>query len=273
MSTEWRETRGIRYAPSAQDPAVWEYLPRTPMLRRGPDGSPLLTLIGQGTSGFLLVTVTWGAPDSDIAAVRSDIAAQISAASPDLVRLAFAPLTAPRCTALIGDGAGGFESVATSSTSGTPPYDALFNVALQDEQLAAARAAIDGGPGRLAVEYEALALLPASATATFTASGPALGDRIAVQGDRRGVIDLLDTAVQEGAATVRLEQSGDDVGSLPAETYARLLEEAARALTRDRPGGPGDVVVTVSLDRPVLRPVRAFADIGTVLAAEPARVP
>jgi hypothetical protein len=225
------------------------------------------------TSGYLLLTATWGAPDDKLAALQTRIATQTAIPSPDFVRLAFASVASPRCDALVGDGTGSFAVVASSATSGTPPYDALFNLTLREDQLASARAATAGQPGRLAVEYQALLPARVHATATFTAAGVALEDWIAAYGGGPDLVELLDTAVQEGVARVRLDACEGDPGLITTELYVRLLDEVARTLSRHDPAIPGDVTVTATLEKRVTEPVTAFADIGSIIAAEPGRTP
>jgi hypothetical protein len=273
MRAAWLDFHGIRYARSLLDPSTWEYLPRSATLRRDPAGRPSLTLIDLDTSGYLLLTATWGAPEDELAALRTEIATQNAVPSPDLVRLAFASVASPRCEALVGDGTGGFGVVASSATSGNPPYDALFNLTLREDQLAAARAATHGEQGRLAVEYQALLPAQVQATATFTAAGVALGDWIAAHGGGPDLIGLLDTAVQEGVARVRLDACEGDPGLITTDLYARLLDEVARTLSRHDLAVLGDVTVTVTLDKRVTEPVTAFTDIGSIIAAEPGQAP
>jgi hypothetical protein len=273
MCAAWPDFHGIQYARSLLEPGAWEYLPRSAALRRDPAGRPSLTLIDLDTAGYLLLTATWGAPEDELAALRTEIATQTGAPSPDLVRLAFASVASPRCDALVGDGTGGFGVMASSATSGNPPYDALFNLTLRDDQLVAARAATAGQPGCLAVEYQALLPSPVRATATFTAAGVALGDWIAAGGGGPDLIGLLDTAVQEGVAEVRLDACDGDPGLVMSDLYARLLDEVARTLSRHDPAVPGDTTVTVTLEKRVAEPVTAFADIGSIIAAEPGRAP
>jgi hypothetical protein len=273
MRAAWLDFHGIHYSRFLLDPGIWEYLPRSAALRRDPAGHPSLTLIDLDTSGYLLLTATWSAPEDELAALRTEIATQTAISSPDLVRLAFASVASPRCEALAGDGTGSFEVLASSTTSGNPPYDALFNLTLTDGQLAAARAATAGEPGRLAVEYQALLPVPVHATATFTAAGVALGDWITAQGGGPDLVGLLDTAVQEGVARVRLDACDGDPGLITTDLYARLLDEVARTLSRHDPAVRGDVTVTATLEKRVAESVTAFADIGSIIAAEPGRAP
>jgi hypothetical protein len=111
------------------------------------------------------------------------------------------------------------------------------------------------------------------ATATFTASGPVLWDWLATHGDGRDLAEVLDEAVQECVATVRIDAAEGDPGPFVSDLYARLIDEAASILPRVGSGAAGDVVITVSFERHLPQRVAAFADVATIVAGEPAPRP
>lgn len=256
----------------AGDDRWWCYLPDRPDLRRDTEGAPQLTAVDAGASAYLLLTATWDAPAADLEALRQEVALRIAEPSPARIRLTFAPVSEPRCAVLVGDGAGSFETVATSATSGVPPYDAVFSLALSGDQLVAGRGAREGRTGLLAVEY--VAGLPATVTghATLTAATGPLTTWLRAHEHEQDLIDLLEEAVRQGLAAVTVEAPDPHVGELATTLYDRVLAEAARALPNwlDHQV-PGDLRVSVTLEQQAEEPVRAFADIGSIVAGASTR--
>jgi hypothetical protein len=258
--------RGLRCFASPNDAGMWRYLPRRPDLQRGADGRPLLTMIDMGTAGYLLFTARWAAPPEDLEALRRELAAR---EGPGRATLSFAPVSSLRCNALIGDGSGAYRTVATSGTSGIPPYDAAFNLFLEDDRLAHAKAALRGERGYLGIEYLADLRMPVSAKATFHAR--AMDLLAALQGsgaDASRLRELLERAVQTGAAVVTIDAPDPHASELAAELYDRVLARAAELLPPLlRQGAPGDIDITAALDKEVPQPTCAFADVGALISA------
>jgi hypothetical protein len=157
--------RGLRCFVDARDPYHCDYLPLHADLRRDADHKPLLTLIDVGNNGYLLFTATWSASESDERALREELALRAHEPDPLRITLSFAPVVGTKCNALIADGKGAFRALATRRTSGIPPYDAVFNLWLQDEKRTQAQAALRGEPGFLGIEYLASIAAPVRAFA------------------------------------------------------------------------------------------------------------
>src|SRR5262249_48967621 len=151
---------GLHCVRASREKWHWFYLPGRPDVQRDTAGAPQLTIVDAGTVGYLVFTATWGASARDLESLRDQIAVRLSESSAARVVLSFAPVSAPRCHALVGPGGGAFETVASSETSGIPPYDAVFNLALRGEHLESARGACQGRAGLLAVEYVAKRQVP-----------------------------------------------------------------------------------------------------------------
>jgi hypothetical protein len=265
--------RGFRCVASPDDARSWEYLPYCADLRRDADDAPMLTIVELDSSAYLLFTAMWGACDNDLNALRCEIALRIGEPEPNVLRLSFAPITPPMCSALIGDGSGNFETVAKSTTAGMPPYDAVFNLSLRNERLVHVRAGLGGQAGFLAVEYRADLQLPVRAKATFRQVSIDLLSWIrSQQGSGRSLHQLLDEAVERGLASVEVDGSVDQVGQITAGLYDRVIDQVARSLPRWLAQDmASDINVAVTLDQHVNQPIRAFADIGTIVAVKSAQ--
>jgi hypothetical protein len=266
------DIRGTRFLPPVADGAPWTYLPLRPDLQRDAGGRPLLQLVESGASGYLMFSARWAAAEADLDVARDEIAARDRTLAPGRIPLSFAAVAAPRCHALIGD-AGAFRPVASSDTSGFPPYDALFNLHLREEQLARARSGVRGEPGCLAIEYVAALQLPARATATFRANAGRLASWLRSPGaDAGGSERTLEGAVAAGVATIVVDAPDPIAGALAAELHDRVLARAAeRVPSLMRQDASGDLQVTVTLEQDVSIPTRAFADVGALVRAEAQR--
>lgn len=261
------EFRGLRCFQKAANSASWFYLPRSANVRRDGSGAPDVSLVDMGAAAHLLFTAMWGANETDLEALRNEIAVRCGDASTDRITLSFAAVSSLQCEALVGDGSGSFEVNATSATSGFPPYDAVFGLPLRGEQLAFARAALGAHPGFLAIEYSADLRVPVAGSATLTAEAGLLIEWIRSRRDGDDPRRLLDEAVLAGIATVTVEAHDTHTGLLTTTLYEGVLAEAARTLPNwlDR-ATRGDLRVSVTVEDHVDEPVRAFADIGMIVA-------
>ncbi len=197
------EFRGVRCFPDPENASSWFYLPRHPGLRREPTGTPMVSIAELGHSAHLSFTATWGPDAASLETLRSEIATRTGEHRPNSLRLSFVPLSECRCDAIIRDDFGEFGVLAANATSGFPPYDTVFSVALLPGQRASARAALDGAVGLLAIDYSAVARIPTRGSTTLT------------------VFNTSDAHLTE---TVR---ACADIGKI-----------VARASTRAAPGGP-----------------------------------
>jgi hypothetical protein len=261
--------RGLRCFIRAGDANHYDFLPLEPDLRRDSMRKPLLTMIGMGDTGYLLFTATWSAPDSDVDALRTELALRSQEPDTSRIVLSFAPVVSTQCSALIGDGSGAFQTLATSTTSGIPPYDAVFNLWLQNERLTQAQAGLRGELGFLGIEY--VASLPTSVTAqaTFRSLTSELLPWLKSHDcDSRKMSELLEQAVADGLASIVIDVPDPHLSELAIELHDRVIARAAQLLPRwIEQDGSGDIQVSVTLEQDVREPVRAFADIGAIVSA------
>ena len=262
--------RGMRLLPPTAEGAPWTYLPLRPDLQRDAAGRPLLTLVESGTSGYLMFSARWAAAGTDLDAARGEIARRERTQAREGIALSLARITAPRCQVLLGDDGGSFRPIAASATSGFAPYDALFNVFLQDEQLARARRGLRGEPGCLAIEYAAELQVPGTGAAAFRADAGRLAGWLRAHADDGGSLaHVLEGAVREGVATIVVDAPDPVAGALAIELHDRVLARAAELVpSLMRQDASGDLQVTVTLEQDVSIPTRAFADVGALVRAE-----
>ena len=215
---------------SARD--FYYFAPLHADLDRDVNGRPMFSLIAIGASGYLMCTAVWKVANEVLETLRSEIAIRNAISDPSTIKLAFAPVQVARCDLLAGDGSGALQAIATSATSGVPPYSALFSVNLSEEQFAWAVAAVNGRAGFLAVEYEASLTTPVKAHGRFVPRSakfiPWLREYLSV--GRAGVRAAIETAIDDGLAAIEVSMPDDPTGRLFSVLYDRVLSRATDVL-------------------------------------------
>jgi hypothetical protein len=212
--------RDLRCFVSPLDETSYYFLPLAADLARDSEGRPQLSFTETAHAAYLLLTARWGASARDLEDLRGELARRPRRPDAGPLTLAFAPARSPSCRLLIGDGGGEFETLATSPTSGIPPYDAVFSLVLRDERRARASAAVRGERGFLGIEYVAEVQSSVNESATF----------------------------HSRAEDLRQEVPGWIVQH-----------------------GTSDIHVSTSLEHTISEPVRAFADVGAIVATASVR--
>ena len=147
------ELSGAVFTPRARSSYHWRYRPTAVSLADGAGGGRQLSLLEVGTFALLSLTAQLAPRSGDLEQAR-ELLAQRDQVPPGRVVLSAEPLTVEKVSLLVGDGQSSFIPVATSSSSGTPPYSAVFSLQLDPAQLTAVKYALSGERGWLAVAYE-----------------------------------------------------------------------------------------------------------------------
>lgn len=257
----------LRCFADPSDPRSYYFVPLTADLQRDSRQRPMITMLDTGSSGYVMFTATWAAPAATVDALRREIAAGHHDPDASRIRLSFAPVSSPQCHALLGDGTGSLQTIATSATSRMPPYDALFNVPIHQDRMAQVRSAMRGEAGFLAIEYVAELRVPASGTARFHADAAELIPWLRrEQGSGKSMRALLEEAVELDLASVAVSVP-ERQGELAVELFDRVVAQAAQAAPRwMAEGGAGSLDVEAIVDRGSPEPIRACADIGRIVA-------
>lgn len=265
------EFGGVLCFPQQNEPYTYSFVPLRADLSRDISGNPMFSLISLGVTGYLMFTAVWSATDDVLASLRVEIAQRNELSDPALIRLAFAPVQGVKCHALIGDGQGDFQTVATSSTSGAPPYAAFFNIALSEEQFAAVAAAVNGREGFLAIEYEAEIMTPIRSGARLVPQSPRLLSwlRDYLSTNAVGFRAAIEEAIADGLAAIQLSLPANPSGELVASLYDRILAQAANVLPQLLKSNNNDSELAIDIAitqtqqvTQTLRPWRDFSDVG-----------
>ncbi|MFF8195658.1 hypothetical protein ACF05L_33410 [Streptomyces bobili] len=205
----------------------------------------MATVVGSDTSASVQISAHWW-PDGKETATLVAQAAEEMGVSPSAVIVTPGPVTVRRVT-LVARGDGGKETVlASSSSSGMPPYTAVLTGPLLPDLLPVAREALDGRQGRLLVRFdgilgsdelvreldvgEAMSEAPSGEkhvflthTATEPPTGPAapaaslpLRITAAVGADPVRAVDLTGTDAAGSSWTVTIPSAGPVPTHLPA---------------------------------------------------------
>lgn len=136
----------------AGDDPTYYCIPGAPKPELAPNGRPTLGLWMIPPQPMLQLGARWTLEPADIAAVRAAIAARDPKRDQESVQVVPAPITVDEAVVLIDSG-DGLDELANSSTSGYPPYSAIFSQRLEDAQAALVASALNGARDRLFVEY------------------------------------------------------------------------------------------------------------------------
>ena len=259
----------LRCFADPSDARHYYFLPIAPDLQRDGDQRPMITMLDVGSSGHVMFTATWGARPASVDALAQEIAAGHQDLDTSRIRLSFAPIASPACHVLLGDGSGAFQTIATSTTSRVPPYDALFNLPVPNQSLDQVRAAVRGREDFLAVEYVAELRIPATGTAAFRAdAGPLVSWLRSERHSGASLRALLEDAVRAGLATVTVRASERLGAGIAGELFDRVLTQVADGAPRwIAEGGAGVIEVEASIERGAPERIRAHADIGRIVAS------
>ncbi|MBD1869480.1 hypothetical protein H6F95_19695 [Cyanobacteria bacterium FACHB-471] len=220
--------------PNPDQPLSYYYLPLQIQPQRSADGTPMINFISMGTSGYLQLSVSWEAPSETLDALRQEIAQRENLDNPAVLRFAFAPVTVQQVSLLSNEGER-WEAIATSSSSGFPPYTALFNAHLNAEQQTQAAAALNGRKNCLQVEYHAFLNGVAEASADITGNA---ANVIAQLKDRRGTLnqdevqEVLKRSIDEGELQLTVITSEDASPQLIEQVSTHVLAQGADLLLR-----------------------------------------
>jgi hypothetical protein len=221
--------------PNPDQPLSYYYLPLQIQPQRNAGGTPTINLISMGTSGYLQLSVSWEAPSETLEALRQEIAQRENLDNSAVLRFAFAPATVQQVSLLLSNEDESWEAIATSRSSGFPPYTALFSVQLNAEQQTQVAAALNGRKNCLQVEYRASLSGLAEALATITGNASSI---IAQLKDRRGILnqdevqEVLKQSIDEGELQLTVIASEDALPDLIEQVSSHALSQGAEILLR-----------------------------------------
>lgn len=256
--------------PNKEQPQSYYYLPSKLQPQRDSTGKPMFSVVTVGSGGFLQLSLNWDATQETLEALRQEIARKDGIDNPATIRLAFAPVTVQGVFLMLGDGNGNFTDLKKNTSSGFPPYSALFSLQLDASQQAQAMAALNGRPGFLSVRYEASLPTFIEVTGKLTGNVTDVVTKLknATPSTLVEVQKLIQQAILEGSVQLTVETVDNTPESLVTRTSELVLQQAAELLQRFVRGEANipdiaRVEVTASLKEPRVIPLQLQTDIAT----------
>ena len=200
VATESFEIDGVRLTPLAGQPATWAYRPSAAGIAPGPDGRPQFTLIEAGPVAMLALTAMWGVAADRLEALRAKLAERAKLPVRQ-VALSPAAVDVHEVSLLLGDEAGAFTPLATTTSSGAPPHHAAFNVTLDAGQLERVKKAVAGKRGWLAVRYVVRDQAAGARTASSTISSSTSATTTVTRSSGGASVTTRDASSVEHAAS------------------------------------------------------------------------
>jgi hypothetical protein len=263
------EFQGLYAFPAPQGDAAYYYLPLTPSPEVDAQGRPTLLTVPLGQGGFVQLGTRLEAQEKTLQALRAVLAARLALPGAGQVSLNPAPLTVRGADLEVGDGTGKFTALAHSTTSGFPPYTALFHAQTDATQQAAVSAALNGRSGFLQVSYLLALQWPVHVEARLHGNARALLAELvhASAEEVRPALanELLDEALARGNVQLELEASEHAPDALVrratdqarAQFVTMLLQADARL------PDAADTQAVIRLDESVDLPQTLLTDVST----------
>ncbi|MFD1141238.1 hypothetical protein ACFQ4C_08970 [Larkinella insperata] len=164
---------GLRYFKNPDEENAYYYLPEQPKPQTGADGKPTLSLMVLGGTGFLQLGTVWEADPVTLEELRSHIANEHNEATTS-IRLNFAPVEVEKVEVVVQTGSEE-KVLASSGSSGYPPFSAIFNASVAQDDQNAVVAALHQQKGMLRVDYQTVQEALESVKVTIRGAIPTVG--------------------------------------------------------------------------------------------------
>jgi hypothetical protein len=229
QNSEVKNYKGVLYYKSEDKPDTFFYLPGDPVPERNSEGRPTLSLFVSDQGGMLQLGSKWTVETDTLESLR-DLIREEHELDPSLIMLSQVNASIDKVTLALGDGEKEFEDLATSASSGFPPYTALFNVQLTKEQKAPVMTSINGREKFLEVRYDIKLTFPVTA-------------KVKISGDMKEDLEtnkeelspedsmiLIKNALSEGRLKIERSASEGTPDGLMEKAELMAHEEAARLI-------------------------------------------
>jgi hypothetical protein len=266
-------------------PATIRIIPSELVPETSRDGVPTTMLFVTGDTGILNVGTRWWPTESALTTIRQQLATAMDRSPAEFVVTPDAFVVTTVKLILVPDAASGSIELARTTSSGLPPFTALFFVTARDH-LDALRRACMGEPGLLFVELEAELTRGRSATTTLAAEvGPwaaglsnATGPELIARVDATvaaGALHRTRSAVPGTDPTTTDRAAYDPAADASAADLAaeadRMAAERFVAALREPTSGASSIAVAATAHGPQHTVLTRRADVGSWLRSSPER--
>ena len=204
----------------------WLYVPADPVAELA-GGKPVVQLWASPDSGILQLGAEWTVRPELLERVEAAVSRAVGGRA---VHLQPAPSTVRQVSLETIDDHGTSSVLASSTSSGFPPYRAIFRVELQATAMNAAAAALNGRRGRLAIRYRVGVPLKASVRAQVEGDVEEALITLPAEASEAAIQSWLNGAIEARQVVVSVQASGPAGDDLIERARALALEEFVRLL-------------------------------------------
>jgi hypothetical protein len=208
---------------------TWRYIPGRPIPEIASNGRPTLHFYASTSGGILQLGAQWTVAPALLEKLKKEIAQRAGRAEAEIL-LQPASASVKQVTVETGDGKGSMVVVATSSSSGFPPYNAIFRIPTDTAKRDAVVAALNGRSGFLAVRYYAGATLKVSARAVLEGDVRQVPEKLTSSSTLEEIVNWINASVEEGRLKLTVKGVGGDDASLLSKAREMVIERFALAL-------------------------------------------
>ena len=223
------EIDGVTLYEEEGESNTWRYIPGRPMPEMANNGRPTLQLYASASGGILQLGAQWTVAPALLEKLKKEIARRAGREEAE-IRLQPATASVKQVTVETGDGKGSMVGMATSSSSGFPPYNAIFRAPVDTEKKNAVVAALNGRLGFLAVRYHASATLKISVSAVMEGDVRQASETLTSSSTLEEIADWIKASVEGGRLKLTLKAIGGDDASLLSKAREMVIERFALAL-------------------------------------------
>ena len=207
---------------------TWRFIPGKPIPEMA-GSRPTLHLYVSTSGAVLQLGAQWTVRPDLLEKLTKEIALRTGRQEVD-IQLQPAPASVKQVTVETGDGKGPLVAVSSSSSSGFPPYNAIFRILMDSAKKDAVVAALNGRAGFLAVRYRAAATLRVSAHAVLKGDIAQAAETLDSSSTFPEVVEWINAAVAEGRLNLSVKAIGDADASLLSKAREVALKRFAQAL-------------------------------------------
>jgi hypothetical protein len=207
---------------------TWRYIPNKPIPEMSA-GRPTLHLYVSASGGLLQLGAQWTVKPDSLERLTKEIARRTGRQEVD-IQLQPAPASVKQVTVETGDGKGSMVAVSSSSSSGFPPYNAIFRIPVDSAKKNAVVAALNGRAGFLAVRYRAATTLKVSAHAVIEGDVSQAAETLNSSSTLQEVVGWINAAIAEGRLNLSVQGIGEADASLLSRAREVVLQGFAQAL-------------------------------------------
>jgi hypothetical protein len=207
---------------------AWSYLPGKPIPEMA-GGRPTLQLYVSNSGAVLQLGTQWTVRSDLLEKLTKEIARRTGRQEVD-IQLRPAPASVKEVTVETGDGKGPLVAVSSSSSSGFPPYNAIFRIPMDSAKKDAVVAALNGRAEFLTVRYRATATLKVSAHAVMEGDIGQAAETLGPSSTLPEIVGWINAAVAEGRLKLSVKAIGDADASLLSKAREAVLRRFAQAL-------------------------------------------